>query len=279
MDDLIDTITTTVEPNTWDDVGGPGSITSLGGLLVVQQTPSVHDKLATLLDTLRESGAVPQSVTIRAMWISGEDGSIVSFENRLPQKISKEMLAKHSEKIVARGQITCFDSQTVHIIAGELRSAVTSYIPVVGQNEIRPEKAVARSTVKDSKSVLVPMTVLAQTQATGIVPERDSNVGYQPVTQTMNLGMLLQVTPLLISDGESVAVDVHSIVVSPTKEPTQVDFRTGMKLDRIDLSTQQFKTTLRMPLSQPTVVSGMTMQPTSTDKDQQLILVLEVFAN
>ncbi len=287
MDDLIETITSTVDPNTWDEVGGRGSIASLGGLLVVQQTAEVHIKLATLLDTLRESGAVPKAVTIRAMWLAGENDSIVSFENRTPRELTKEVLAKHSEKIVARGQITCFDSQTVHIIAGELRSAVTSYIPVVGQNESDADVLVAQSAVNGSKQVSIPAAVLAQTGGAGagaglgggIVRERESNVGYQPVTQTMNLGMLLQVTPLLIADGQSVAVDVHSIVVSPTKEPSQVDFKTGMKLDRIDLSTQQFKTTLRMPLNQATVVSGMTMQPTSTDKDQQLILILEVFAN
>jgi hypothetical protein len=51
---LIELITSTIEPTTWTDVGGPGAAESLGKGLVVSQTPHVHEALAYLLDAVRQ---------------------------------------------------------------------------------------------------------------------------------------------------------------------------------------------------------------------------------
>jgi general secretion pathway protein D len=56
-DTLVDVITSTIEPSSWDSVGGPGSIRHLRvnghGVLVVAQTYLVHRKIAQLLEDLR----------------------------------------------------------------------------------------------------------------------------------------------------------------------------------------------------------------------------------
>jgi hypothetical protein len=56
---LIDGLTSTVAPVTWDDVGGPGSAMSFAssGALVVLQTAAVHEEIDLYLRTLREIGA------------------------------------------------------------------------------------------------------------------------------------------------------------------------------------------------------------------------------
>ena len=56
-DPLIDVITTTVEPETWSDVGGPGSIREFekSASLVVSQTRPVHRQIEQLLATLRRA--------------------------------------------------------------------------------------------------------------------------------------------------------------------------------------------------------------------------------
>ena len=54
-DSLIDLITTIVRPSTWDEVGGPGSISPYQGTLVVAQTNAVHDAIRGVLAALRES--------------------------------------------------------------------------------------------------------------------------------------------------------------------------------------------------------------------------------
>jgi general secretion pathway protein D len=67
FDSLIDLITSTVAPTTWDTVGGPGSIapfaTNLS--LVVSQTQEVHDQIADLLDQLRRLQDLQVTIEVR----------------------------------------------------------------------------------------------------------------------------------------------------------------------------------------------------------------------
>lgn len=52
---LMDCITTTIDPDSWDDVGGPGSIAEFdnAGVLIISQTWDVHKKIGPLLNSLR----------------------------------------------------------------------------------------------------------------------------------------------------------------------------------------------------------------------------------
>ena len=52
---LIEMITSTIAPTTWDEVGGPGSITFFApsGSLIISQTREVHEEIETLLPALR----------------------------------------------------------------------------------------------------------------------------------------------------------------------------------------------------------------------------------
>ncbi len=56
-DDLVRLITTSVEPDTWDEVGGPGAIEVAAdwGLLIVSQTQDVQDQITNLLRTVRKN--------------------------------------------------------------------------------------------------------------------------------------------------------------------------------------------------------------------------------
>jgi hypothetical protein len=65
-DSLIDLITSTVQPTTWDDVGGPGSIAPFPATssIVLSQTQDVHEQIDALLSTLRRvgGGKIPERV-------------------------------------------------------------------------------------------------------------------------------------------------------------------------------------------------------------------------
>ncbi|MBC7856401.1 MAG: hypothetical protein IAF94_23470 [Pirellulaceae bacterium] len=54
-DSLIDCIVTTIDPDCWDDVGGPGAIAEFdnAGVLIISQTRDVHQKIGKLLNSLR----------------------------------------------------------------------------------------------------------------------------------------------------------------------------------------------------------------------------------
>ncbi len=57
FDDLIEAITTTVEPESWEELGGPGSISPFyyNDCLVVSQTHQVHYKMFEMLEQIRKS--------------------------------------------------------------------------------------------------------------------------------------------------------------------------------------------------------------------------------
>jgi hypothetical protein len=58
-DTLIENITATVGPTTWDEVGGPGSIGPLYGTLVISQTAAIHEEIAQLLKAIRDVVSKP----------------------------------------------------------------------------------------------------------------------------------------------------------------------------------------------------------------------------
>ncbi len=67
FDELIELITTTVAPTSWDEVGGPGSIrefqTNLS--LVVSQTFEVHEQIVDLLEQLRRLQDLQVTIEVR----------------------------------------------------------------------------------------------------------------------------------------------------------------------------------------------------------------------
>ncbi len=67
FDSLIDLITSTIQPTTWDDVGGPGSIapfeTNLS--IVVSQTQDVHEEIVDLLEQLRRLQDLQVTIEVR----------------------------------------------------------------------------------------------------------------------------------------------------------------------------------------------------------------------
>ncbi len=80
FDTLIEMITVTIAPDTWDDVGGPGSIAPAslrgGDVLVIAQTYQVHRKIAKLLEDLQ--GLVEKA---------GKDTEPPLREKRLPEPL------------------------------------------------------------------------------------------------------------------------------------------------------------------------------------------------
>jgi general secretion pathway protein D len=57
-DQLTDLITSSVQSDSWDEVGGPGAITSYNGLYVVAQTMRVQSQVEQLLNLLREAAGL-----------------------------------------------------------------------------------------------------------------------------------------------------------------------------------------------------------------------------
>ena len=65
-------ITTTVDPSSWQPTGTVGSIDEWKGELVITQTPSNHEAIASLISQLREASAI--QVSIEARFITVQTG-------------------------------------------------------------------------------------------------------------------------------------------------------------------------------------------------------------
>ena len=92
FDSLIDLITTTIQPTSWDAVGGPGTIspfeTNLS--LVVSQTQEIHEEISDLLDQLRRLQDL--QVTIEVRFITLNDNFFerigVDFDFKINDRIN-----------------------------------------------------------------------------------------------------------------------------------------------------------------------------------------------
>src|SRR5262249_8986547 len=71
-DQLIKLITSTIAPQSWADMGGPGTIDyyPLGLALVVTQTPDIQEQIADLLAALRRLQDQEVSVEVRFITIA-----------------------------------------------------------------------------------------------------------------------------------------------------------------------------------------------------------------
>ena len=67
FDSLINLITSTVEPDSWDDVGGPGTVQEFDGnlSLVVSNTQEVHEAIVDLLEQLRRLQDLQVTIEVR----------------------------------------------------------------------------------------------------------------------------------------------------------------------------------------------------------------------
>ena len=58
---LMGIVTTAVDPDSWQEMGGIGTIGEYNGLIVVRQTARTHTKVEKVLDMLREAANLPKT--------------------------------------------------------------------------------------------------------------------------------------------------------------------------------------------------------------------------
>jgi hypothetical protein len=276
VDDLIQAIITIVEPASWQQNGGEAVITRLGGMLLINQTPSAHGKVATLLKAIGEQSANAQFLSVDAWWLELQRNELDQLltapanaadgakSERRQSEVGLDAFTKIAQDAPAfRGRIACFSDQTVHLVSGNRRTAVISVIPTVG-----PAAA-----------------------------------GYAPTVAVLNSGLLLQVRPTL-GEGGDVVVDVQSSVTSwreqgahqlhSSRPPVEVKHEASgittkagaedfnATVDRVNIPAQELATTVRTSLGKVMLVGGLSLPSGKTDgvapagDDRQLYLFIQV---
>jgi hypothetical protein len=261
MDSIIQVITSTVDPKSWDDVGGPGSISLLGNVLVINQTLRIHGRNAALLEEIRAKRATQSTFAIELqwLWLDAEQHeqllgrSKPTATDRASLAVDANALKELAGKVPSfRGQIGCTEGQLVHMVSGDRKSVITGAIPVIG-----------------------------------------SGVGYQPVVERPNVGVLVELRASAVPGAEAAILDVQSTVTRWGKAPPPVQVgaswppyqeTTGsskdgqvaqetvqqpggsasVAVDRPVMPAQQLATTVRVPLGKPVVLGAMTFSPSGT---------------
>ncbi len=299
MDDTIDLIQSVIAPDSWDEVGGPGTCTAYGRLLVVSQTLPIQLQIEAFLEAMRAERQGVPSVAVDARWLLLDsdlldqlldgrksrpadaaritvDPETLDLIKRAVPGVDSDLLdqlldARKSRPADAaritvdpetldlltrtvpsgRARITCISGQKVYLVAGDRRSVVHGAIPVVG-----------------------------------------SGIGYQPVVKIPNVGVLLEIRPSIVPGTDSAVLDVETTVTgwrqpdlalrvgthfppsrfedTFTQETTDVPGgETSVNVDRVNMPTQQFAATTRVPLGKPVLLGGLTLSPTTEDESRQ----------
>ena len=287
IDELIEAITATIEPESWDDVGGAGSIATLGNALLISAEEHVHEQIDKLLNSFRERWGTLRTVSTRAYWLWLDDAELETL-----LAVANDPKAKSEDKIEAfglvdeaawqrlmeqlqqddnqqpagyRAVLTCYNGQTVHAVSGGQSLVVTGVEPMLVEGD-------ELLTIEDEE------------------PVSASRVVYRPELSVIQEGAALQITPITSVSGKFVVVDVHSRVVHrrdgtdggrkagqagpyrPTPSPQQL----VAAIDRPQLSTHRFSTTLRVPVDRTMLIGGMTYTSEPKPGEPNLYLFLKV---
>jgi hypothetical protein len=265
MEQLIDAITSTIEPTQWEDAGGPCSIGPLGTSLLISANLQMHRQIEGLFGAFRERWGTLRTVTVQADWIwlstaelaeavqshpsSAQPGEVPSF-GLLDDDAWKALAAKKDRRAGYAATITCTNGQTVHNVAGRQSLVVTDVTPVVGGGE--------------------------------------NGLGYRPTATPLQEGAAIQMTPVVSASGKFVILDVRTRVLErqddPDDGPSVEQAKAASKseavaaakaIDRPILACYRFATTLRLPIDRRVLVGGMTYHSAPGTEDDRLYLVVK----
>jgi type II secretory pathway component GspD/PulD (secretin) len=203
---LIKLITNAVQPRSWSEMGGPGTIQyfPLTMSLVINQTPDVQDQIADLLAALRRLQDQEVSVEVRIVSVAESffcERIGVDFDRVGPEgpKVTtgKPLLDERSLK--AEG-IVLDDSQLFHlmeVVQSEVRTNIMQTPKLTVFNHQRTALRIG-----DDKSLVTDVEVRHR--------ERDAIL--VPKTETFFSGLELSLQPAIAADRRSVRVDLQALL-------------------------------------------------------------------
>lgn len=256
---LVEAITTTIAPASWQQAGGEGSIARIGNSLLISAEIKTHEQIENLLSLFRQRWKTLRTVTLRAYWLWLSDDQLAalvpeSADEKTPYGMVDDKAWRNRPAADAklgagyRAMLTCYNGQTVAVTAGGERLSVAG---------MDAEKAERVSEKDELKSIYHPRLVALQD------------------------GAALQFRPVVSTSGKYVAIDLHSRVarLNPAppaarpegKRPDSLEDVVA-SIDRPQLVVQELSTTLRAPINRTLLVGGMTFEGAGPQTDVNLYL-------
>jgi hypothetical protein len=248
FDDLIDTITASIEPAEWEEVGGPGSIEPLGNALVVRATPNIHKQIDAWWLWMPETQA---DELLQAARPKGEHAKVfgaidnATFAGKLAD-IAKDETASPGY----RSKITCYNGQTVFTVSGGQQLYVTDVVPVVSNDAVAYQPVVS---------------LVQQGAALQVRPHVTRKGKYAAIDVHTRVNLLTPREPAADAKpkDEAVAPDAKKDGEIPA-------------IDRPQLRNARLATSLRVPVDQTMLVGAMSFDSDPLPGSQNLYLFVKL---
>ena len=168
---LIDLIQSTVEPDSWEHVGGQGFLRPYPNnlSLVVRQTPKVHEEIADLLEQLRRLQDIQVTLELRLVTVpetptfwadtvksvkTGLDGNVETqvLNDSQMRKLMQNLQTHARSNILFAPKVTLFNGQALEVKLGEegtLKTLLTHSVVSADRRFVRLNAAVNAQKPED----------------------------------------------------------------------------------------------------------------------------------
>ena len=269
---MIDLITNSVATKSWGENGGNGTISSHGNLLCICQTFRSRAKSRPFWPNFGPSGRP------RRPWSSNSNGSGWTAGNTSNSWAAQAFRDGRTRLAV--------DAKALDLL-GRKAPGFRGRI-VCGNGQL------VHLASGDRRSTIV-----------NAIPVVGGGIGYSPVVQAPNAGVVVELRPTVAPGGTTAIIDVQSFVtrwgrpqataqvgeawpanqvvegtVAPKKEALDPAGSASCPVQQPTMPAQQLATTARVPLGKPVVLGGMTFATAdsagmdkATDNPAQLYLI------
>jgi hypothetical protein len=187
---LVKLIVATVQPQSWHDHGGPGTIDyfPLSMSLVINQTPDVQEQVADLLAALRRLQDQEVAVEVRMVTVAEDFASRVC-----PEGVFGLMPKTGELKVLDDSQLFLL----MEAVQGDIRTNVMQAPKLTMFNGQR-----STICVGDEQLFLTGVDVRVKDEILTVIPK----------TETLSSGIELSVQPVISADRRSVRVDLQALL-------------------------------------------------------------------
>ncbi len=290
MDQMVETIKQTVEPDMWGTSRDQAKVQFLGNTLLITATESMHSQINNLLNLFREHWGKRRTVSIQTYLIRAGSAEAAELLDEKSTELGAGVVnpekwkaflesAKTEKRFAYTATLTGHNNQTLHALSGQQRQLVL---------DAEPFLTTSAATYFDSLEDVGPFGEEGDSDdgGMGFLKRTRQVVGFRPVRKSFHNGTVIQVTPLATRGGNFVILDLHAKVnelvkpepeaQKPTMFATINETQTAeIELDQANFVTYQLSTTVRCPKDQVILAGGMTYDPNAGEDVPNLYLFVK----
>lgn len=292
MDQMVNTIRETVQPEMWGSGRDEAKVQFLGNTLLITATEEMHSQITNLLNLFREHWGKRRTITIETYWIRAGATDTVDLLDEKSTKVGagvveqgkwKEFLqlAQTEKRFAYSATMTGHNNQTLHALSGKQVQLVTDAEPL--------EQTQAAMWFENLEDVEPFGNRNGEDDDMDYFNRSRKIVGFRPLRQSFHNGAAVQVTPLATRGGNFVILDLHAKVNELAKPEEDAEQRSifvlgekgddngkvEIKLDHVDYVSCRLNTTVRCPKGEVVLAGSMTYDPNSDQEHPNIYLFVK----